>query len=143
MRDAFETLIRSTDSSQEALLDSMKDIFAAARPGLVYGEPLQDGDRTVITASEVVAGGGFGFGRGMGATPEQAASATNGAGAGGGGGGGGGGGSSARPVAIIVCGPDGVQVKPVLDVTKIALAALTAAGVALPMLARILRAKDG
>jgi hypothetical protein len=31
-----------------------------------------------------------------------------------------------RPVAIIAIGPDGVRVKPVVDVTKVALAGLTA-----------------
>ncbi len=30
-----------------------------------------------------------------------------------------------RPVAAIVIGPDGVQVKPVLDLTKLSLTALT------------------
>jgi hypothetical protein len=33
-----------------------------------------------------------------------------------------------RPVAAIIVTADGVQVKPVLDVTKLALAALTAFG---------------
>lgn len=41
---------------------------------------------------------------------------------------GGGGGSSGQPVAIIIIGPDGVTVKPVVDVTKIALAGVTAWG---------------
>ena len=50
-------------------------------------------------------------------TPDQA-----------GGGGGGGGGSMGRPVAAIVISRDGVEVKPVLDVTKVSLAALTAFG---------------
>ena len=44
---------------------------------------------------------------------------------GGGGGGGGGGYSSARPVAIITIGPNGVQVKPIIDPTKIAIALFT------------------
>jgi uncharacterized spore protein YtfJ len=43
-----------------------------------------------------------------------------------GGGSAGGGGSSGRPVAVIVVGPDGVQVKPIFDVTKFGLAVLTA-----------------
>ena len=33
-----------------------------------------------------------------------------------------------RPVAAIVITPDGVEVKPLLDVTKVTLAALTAVG---------------
>ncbi len=38
---------------------------------------------------------------------------------------GGGGGAVGRPVAAIVIGPDGVKVRPVVDVTKIAIAAMT------------------
>jgi uncharacterized spore protein YtfJ len=143
MKDTLETLINSSDRSQEQLLDAMKGIFAAAQPGVVYSEPVQVGDTTVITASEVVAGGGFGFGRGLGAAPErdhEADTDAANAGAGGGGGGGGGGGSSARPVAAILIGPDGVKVKPIVDVTKIALAALTAWGVMIPMMVRMSRA---
>jgi len=44
------------------------------------------------------------------------------------GGGGGGGQTFSRPVAIIVAGPEGVQVKPVFDNTKVLLAAFTALG---------------
>lgn len=139
MKDALETLLSSSDRSQEQLLDAMKGIFAAAQPRLVYSEPVQVGDQTVITASEVVAGGGFGFGRGLGAAPDRDHEAET-DGAAGGGGGGGAGGSSARPVAVILIGPDGVKVKPVVDVTKIALAALTAWGVMIPMLIRMARA---
>jgi uncharacterized spore protein YtfJ len=106
------------------------------------------GDYTVITASEVAAGGGFGFGRGMGSSPApngSPRSSSNGdesktpEATGGGGGGGGGGGSTARPVALIVIGPTGVEVRPVVDVTKIALAALTGLGVVVPMILRVAR----
>lgn len=45
-----------------------------------------------------------------------------------GGGGGGGGGASGRPVAVISIGEDGVQVEPVVDATKVALAFFTALG---------------
>ena len=39
-----------------------------------------------------------------------------------------------RPVAIIVIGPDGVTVKPVVDLTKLALAAITASAATLGVL---------
>ncbi len=45
-----------------------------------------------------------------------------------GGGSGGGGGASARPVAVIGVGPNGVKVEPVFDRTKVALATITALG---------------
>ena len=62
---------------------------------------------------------GFGAGYGAGG-PDDA----NGVG----GGGGGGGKALARPVAVVIADEEGVRVKPVVDPTKIALAALTAAG---------------
>ena len=99
-------------------------IFAAAQPGAVYSEAVTAGSYTVITASEVTAGGGFGFGQGHGPTDtgQESERAPSGAG------GGGGGGSMGRPVAVITIGPDGVAVKPVVDATKIVLGALTAWG---------------
>jgi uncharacterized spore protein YtfJ len=44
------------------------------------------------------------------------------------GGGGGGGNATARPVAVIHVGPEGVDVEPVVDVTKISLAFFTMLG---------------
>ncbi|HEY8885068.1 MAG TPA: hypothetical protein VIO35_07130, partial [Chloroflexota bacterium] len=44
---------------------------------------------------------------------------------GGGGGMGGGGGSMGRPIAVIVIGPDGVEVKPIVDRTKLVIAVVT------------------
>ncbi len=58
----------------------------------------------------------------------------------GGGGIGGGGGSMGRPVAIIIIGPDGVAVKPVFDLTKIALAGITAWTTMLAVLRRARKA---
>ena len=42
-----------------------------------------------------------------------------------------------RPVAVITIGPNGVQVTPVIDRTKIALAALTVVGSLVLMLGRM------
>jgi uncharacterized spore protein YtfJ len=56
-----------------------------------------------------------------------------------GGGGGGGGASMARPVAVISVGPEGVQVEPVVDPTKIAIAFFTTLGSMFFMLSRMRR----
>jgi uncharacterized spore protein YtfJ len=111
-------------------------IFAAAQPGAVFGAPIVSGALTVITASEVAAGGGFGSGR---ATIPKPAVAAHGAGvpAAESGGSGGGGGASGRPIAAIIIGPDGVTIKPVFDVTKIALASITALGAMLGMFLKL------
>src|SRR5882762_1692417 len=103
----------------------IEKIFAAAQPGTVFSEPLVSGDYTIITASEVVAAGGFGSGSGP--TDDSDSTTTSGqARQLAGGGGGGGGGSSGRPVAAIVIGPDGVKIEPIVDVTKIGLTAIGA-----------------
>lgn len=99
----------------------------------VYGEPVQHGDTVVIPTAEVLTGLGFGAGYGTGTSEE---------GEGGSGGGGGGGGRTlTRPVAVIVVTPDSVRVQEVIDPTKIALAALTAAGFMMGMLMRMISPK--
>lgn len=93
----------------------------------VYGSPVRRGDYTIIPTAEVVAGIGFGVGFGSGEAPggdgDEGQAQT-----GGGGGGGGGGRTLSRPVAVVIVGPEGVRVEPVIDATKVALAALTAFG---------------
>jgi uncharacterized spore protein YtfJ len=110
----------------------MNRIFAVTEHDAVWGHPIERDGYTVMTASEIVAGGGFGFGSGRG--PAASGDAGSAAGESAGAGGGGGGGASARPVAVVLVGPDGVRVKPVVDVTKLAIAALTAWGLMLPMI---------
>jgi hypothetical protein len=51
------------------------------------------------------------------------------------------GGSVGRPVANIVTGPSGVTVRPVVDITKVALAALTASAAMFGMRRAIRRAR--
>jgi uncharacterized spore protein YtfJ len=77
------------------------------------------------------------------AEEEEADDDENAGGFGNGGGGGGGGRIFSRPVAVIVASPQGVEVKPVLDTTKIALAAVTAFGFMFSMMARMRRGPRG
>ncbi len=149
MIDTRNNLIPLSDKNSEQLRTWSERIFAAAQPGAVYSQPVVSGNYTIITASEVTAGGGFGSGGGFRpATPraqkqsgeevspsEQTDS--------GGGGIGGGGGSAGRPVAIISIGPDGVTVKPGFDLTKIALAGITAWTTMLVVLRRARKASKG
>ena len=118
--------------------DLLEKLVATARPNAVFSHPVATGDYTVITASEVACGMGTGFSSGGGGAPASAASAEGEAAtpeqsasmppAGFGSGGGGGGFSTARPVAAISIGPDGVHVEPIVDVTKIGLALFTTLG---------------
>jgi uncharacterized spore protein YtfJ len=148
MTETTSGLMAALERSQQVA----EKIFSAARPGAVFAEPVRTGDYTLITASEIVAAGGFGFGGGSGGGPEEAAAGrgaaadtTPGAGSrqptNGGGGAGGGGMSMARPVATIIVGPDGVKVRPVVDATKIAIAFATAWGAMALMMARMGRAR--
>ncbi|HZG67102.1 MAG TPA: spore germination protein GerW family protein [Herpetosiphonaceae bacterium] len=121
----------------------MERLIAVAEPSTVFGQPMSGGEYTVITASEVAIGLGFGYGGGGGIAPAADAQsgaiqqmAANGYGRGVGGGGG----ASARPVAIISIGPNGVQVKPVIDQTKIVLALLTGVGAMLLSLRKMIKA---
>jgi uncharacterized spore protein YtfJ len=137
MIDTFGGRTFTSQQARDLAQTWIDKIYAAAQPGAVFSAPVVSGAYTIITASEVAAGGGFGFGSGAGPAPgsESASSPASDAPSAaerqaanlqGGGGGGGGGGSSGRPVAAIVIGPDGVKVEPIVDATKIAIAAIGA-----------------
>jgi uncharacterized spore protein YtfJ len=121
------------DKARQQAATMLDKVFAAAHPGAVYGQPVAAEGYTVITAAEVTSGGGFGMGMGLGppstpgrkAAPMAAAAQPGDRQTGGAGGLGRGGGAMGRPVAIIAIGPDGVRIKPVVDLTKVALAGLT------------------
>jgi len=122
---------------------TMERFLAAADVEAVYGDPVQHGETMIIPAAEVLSGMGFGIGFGIGdnnQSDEETAEDQPTAGSAGGGGGGGGGRVLSRPVAVVIVEPGSVRVEPVVDVTKIALAAFTAFGFMFSMLARM-RAK--
>ena len=139
------------ESAGEQMPKTLEKIFAAAQSGAVFGQPVESGSYTVITAAEVTSGGGFGVGMGRGPVPKsdakQSPPAEVAPPAGrqsiGGSGFGGGGGAMGRPVAIIAIGPNGVTVRPVMDVTKVALAALTAAAAVLGLQRAMRKASKG
>jgi uncharacterized spore protein YtfJ len=139
MNQETNEFLQSLQSESERRASALERLLSTADCSKVFGDPTTSGEYTVICAAEIAAGGGFGSGFGFGMPKQKDAPAatedavpgderqagrrpTEGAG----GGGGGGGGSMGRPVAAIVIGPDGVQVKPVLDMTKIGLTALGA-----------------
>ncbi len=139
--DKMGITIHQTHEQSMNLLDKL---IATARPDAVFGPPVTSGDYAVITASEVSCGMGIGFGGGGGeggdldtrhestlpeTDPDSGQEsrhdvAPQGVGVGGGGGGF----STARPVAAISVGPDGVHVEPIVDATKVALAFFTTFG---------------
>ena len=114
--------------------DTMEEFLATADVSVVYGEPIQHEDTLIIPTAEVLAGLGFGFGSGSGNSPEEGDQKPA---EGSGFGGGGGGRILSRPVAVVVASPEGVRVEPVIDITKIALAGLTALGFMVGMMFRM------
>lgn len=150
---ADESEVKSTYSgAMDAVAAGIDKVLTTASVNAVYGKAVRQGDTLIIPAAEVLSFTGFGMGEGNGPTPvmtkedsgdaSQAGSQEEVRGTPAGGSGGGGGGQTfARPVAVIVAGPDGVEVKPVLDMTKIGLAALTTFGFMFSVLARIRRGR--
>ncbi|MFZ0546270.1 MAG: hypothetical protein WAM60_12570 [Candidatus Promineifilaceae bacterium] len=124
-------------SNQKETKELVGRLFDTAKPEAAFGKPVTQGEYTVITASEVSIGMGVGYGGGGGTDQKEAEKEASG---GFGGGGGGGGMATARPIAAIEIGPEGVIVEPIVDVTKIALAFFTALGSMGLMFARMNKA---
>lgn len=130
-----------TDSLQHPVGESINAVMAradrlldTARPEAVFSAPVTAEGRTVIAAAEVLVGAGFGGGGGSGPTSEgQSEGENTGMGAGVGGF------AQSRPVAVVIIDRDGVRVEPVVDVTKLGIAALTVFGSMFFFLARMLR----
>jgi uncharacterized spore protein YtfJ len=131
----FTTISSLSASSLVIVEETLARFIETADVKAVYAEPVHQGETTVIPAAEVLCGMGFGVGSGGGG-------AGDGKGSGTGGGGGGGGRTFSRPAAVVVIDPQGkVKVKPVVDVTKIALASLTAIGFMVATISRMRRGK--
>jgi uncharacterized spore protein YtfJ len=105
------------------IMDSWKSTFTVRR---VFGEPVEQGDVTVIPVAMVAGGGGGGSG--------SAGDATEGDGEGEGGGFGG----VARPVGVYVVRADGVHWNPALDITMLGVAGIGLAAVIAIVLGRAL-----
>jgi uncharacterized spore protein YtfJ len=92
----------------------------------VFGEPIKEGDATVIPVAEISVG--FGHGYGFGGGPGKIAEGDQGtAGTGAGGGAGGAAGGRVTPRGFIRITPDGVQFEPLTDVTRMGLAGIAMA----------------
>jgi uncharacterized spore protein YtfJ len=128
--------VESASEALDIIEYTMENFLDTGNVEMVYGEPVMHGDTLIIPCSEALTVMGIGTGYGYGSGPEQKVQGV-GESEGGGGGGGGFGRSFARPVAVIVASPEGVRVEPVLDLTKLALGALTAFGFMVGMMGRM------
>lgn len=146
MDHAIDEFLKKVGSESQVGADALGRLFSSGDAAKVFSQPVTSGDYTVITACEVGVGGGFGSGMGFsfpknkqGQDGVNQEGGSAGAAQEGGGGSGGGGGSMGRPVAAIVIGPNGVEVKPLLDMTKIMLALFTGVAAMLGLLLKILK----
>ncbi len=129
---------KSVSQSIDDIVSRVDGLFDVARPEAVFAPPVTVGGRTVISAAELLDGMGIGGGGGPSpATEGQAEGENVGMGAGGGGY------AQSRPVAVIIIDGDGVRVEPVVDVTKLGLAAITVLGSMFFFLARMMRGSRG
>ena len=99
------------------MAEPLTALFGKAEPRTVFSEPERVGDALVFTASAWERAGGFGFGAGSGSDETETGSGV---------GGGGGGSGQGRPVAVIRVTEGGIDVEPVIDVTKIGVTFLLA-----------------
>lgn len=134
---------KSVSQSIDDIVSRVDGLFDVARPEAVFAPPVTVDGRTVISAAELLVGMGIGGGGGPSPAAEGQAEGEN-AGMGMGMGAGGGGYAQSRPVAVIIIDGDGVRVEPVVDVTKLGLAAITVLGSMFFFLARMMRgSRDG
>lgn len=129
----FSAAASLSASSLVIAQETMEGFLQTAHISAVYGEPVFHEEKVIIPTAEILCAMGFGVGSGGGS------SSADSGGTGTGGGGGGGGRVLSRPVAVIVSSPAGVEVKPIVDITKIAMAGLTAFGFVATMIYRMTR----
>ena len=132
MVEKIEKIADVSRENEQQSLEVLEKLIETARPESVFSKPVKIGNTQIITASEVQIGMGFGYGLGSGpqfisnmgddATPVESEETGIGSV------GGGGGGASGRPVAVITISEEGVEVEPILDITKISLAFFTMLG---------------
>jgi uncharacterized spore protein YtfJ len=118
--------------SLEMTHEVLSQMLDQAGPQTAFGRPIKRDEVTVIPAAEVISVAGVGSALGNWTADEADEEAV-----GFGEGSGGGGKTFSRPVAVVVISGDDVRVEPVFDLTKVFLAAITAAGFMLATLFRM------
>lgn len=116
-----DQILEAADKAATKAADALTAVFGEASPSTVFSRPEQAGEDLIITAVAWERAGGFGFGGGGGEGDGE-----DGTESGGGAGAGGGGASEGRPVAVIRITPTDVEVKPVIDFTKVGITVLLA-----------------
>lgn len=112
-------------SEAAAKVNSQVDeMLSRMNTSAVFGEPIQQGDLTLIPVGSVLYGFGSGQGYGRGKDEKAGEDAPTGEGAGAGGGGGG----MARPLGFIKIDPSGAKWEPTMDMTRVSVGGMLLAG---------------
>jgi uncharacterized spore protein YtfJ len=109
----------------DQILSRFGEMHRGASVKTAFGEPYQVNGRTIVPVAKVAFQFGFGGGRGFRKGDHE--SDPHGLEGGGGGGAGGGGRISVRPVAVLEIGDAKTTVRPIVDVTRIVVAAMALA----------------
>lgn len=105
------------------VVEPIEHMLERLRVDTVFGEPIKEGEVTVIPVAEI--GVGFGYGYGFGRGPKGAAEGEGEtAGTSVGGGAGGGAGGRATPRGYIQITGEGVKFEPIIDPARITLAGI-------------------
>ncbi len=119
-------------AGQRIVNELAERIKGSAKVEVIYGEPREIGEKTIIPVAVVAYGFGAGAGGGSGPGGDGATGS-------GGGGGGGGGGVRVHPVGVLEVTADETRLVPILDWTRIITTGLTFFG--LWMIVRALRGR--
>lgn len=109
----------NVDRTATRVVEALTGILGDSASSNLVSAAEKIGDAAFVSLFAWERAGGFGIGGGEGGEP--------GGSTGFGAGGGGGGASQGRPVAVVRVSPDGVEVKPVIDFTKVGITALLSA----------------
>jgi uncharacterized spore protein YtfJ len=102
----------------EQMLSRIGEVQERAGVKTAFGDPYQVNGRTIVPVAKVSYGFGFGAGRGSGAAAEGETKNREGSG------GGGGGRITVRPVAVVEIDADRTTVRPIIDITRLAIAGM-------------------
>lgn len=119
--------------SLNRLFDMVEKTREAAHWQAAFGEPLLEGDRTIIPVAQIGYGFGLSSGSGIGPSGEEGEPAREGEG------GPSGGGASAKPLGAIVVTPERVYFEEVRDEGKIALFGIAMVAFTVFQIAKTLR----
>ena len=109
-------LTAATEEMIREIANMPRELDAAS----CFGSPVERDGHTLIPVARVSFGYGLGFGGGSGTDSRRGGDTLDSPGGGEGQGGGGGGGGSATPVAVVNISRDSVEIKPIVDESRIA-----------------------